>query len=146
MQIESPFSYSFNGEVFERCHCRSEWELALPSNLLAEHSTLSYELISDYHKPLPYAFYEVEIIEQPAAELTILSLSHAAPTGGKARVLIRTERSDLYVTFVSKCDSLWVRRSGCSASVDSTVCSWIAESFAPTHPSVMSRIAITPLN
>ncbi len=96
----------YQGEIFERCHRHSEWEIALPARALKEHNTLSYELISDYHDPLPYTFYEVGVIEQPAAELSILSVSRAAPLGGKARVLVHTERPNLRVTFTSESDAL----------------------------------------
>ncbi|MBQ8345568.1 MAG: hypothetical protein IJY42_04815, partial [Clostridia bacterium] len=85
------------GEVFERSHRHSEWEITLPSQYLKPHNTVSYELISDYHDPLPYTVYEVGIIEQPAALISVLAVSEAAPAGGKARVLVRTERPNLRV-------------------------------------------------
>jgi len=96
----------YRGEIFERCHRHSEWEIALPSNLLAEHNTLSYALISDYHDPLPYTFYEVGVIAQPAEELSVIAVSHAAPCGGRARVLVHTERPGLHVEFISESDAL----------------------------------------
>ena len=100
----------YRGEIFERCHRHSEWEITLPSSALAAHNVLSYELISNYHDPLPYTVYEVGVIEQPAAELSILAVSHAAPVGGKARVLVRTERPNLRVTFSSESDALSGKR------------------------------------
>ena len=96
----------FSGEVFERCHRHSEWEIDLPKKLLGEKNTLSYELISDYHDPLPYTFYEIGIIEQPAASLSILAVSKAAPMGGKARVLVRTERPNMRVKLVCESGSI----------------------------------------
>ena len=96
----------YRGEIFERCHRHSEWAISLPSSTLAAHNVLSYELISDYHDPLPYTFYEVGVIEQPAAELSILAVSHAAHIGGKARVLVHTERPNLRVIFSSETDAL----------------------------------------
>lgn len=89
------------GEIFERCHRYSEWELELPSNLLGEKNTVTYELISDYHDPLPYNIYEIGVIEQKAGELAIIATDNAAPAGGKARVLVRTEKPNLRVTFKS---------------------------------------------
>ena len=100
----------YNGEIFERSHRHSEWEIALPSEYLCEHNTVSYELISDYHDPLPYTVYEAGVIEQPEAELTIIAVSHAAPTGGKARVLVHTTVPDLHVELVSESDSLWGKK------------------------------------
>ena len=82
----------FTGEIFERCHRGSEWSLDLPADLLGEQNTVSYELISEYHEPLPYTFFEVGVIEQPNEALSIIAVSKSAPTGGKARVLVRTTR------------------------------------------------------
>ena len=96
----------FSGEVFERCHRHSEWEIDLPRKYLREKNTLSYELISDYHDPLPYTIYEIGLIEQPAAALSIIAVSKAAPMGGKARVLVRTERPNLRVRLVCESGSL----------------------------------------
>ncbi len=88
----------FTGEVFERSHRHSEWEISLPSKYLQKDNLLTYELISDYHEPLPYTLYEVGVIEQPNAELSVLSVSQAAPAGGKARVLIKTAKQNMRVT------------------------------------------------
>lgn len=87
----------YTGEIFERSHRHSEWEITLPTKYLQEQNTVSYELISDYHDPLPYTLYEVSILEQPAAPLSVIAVTEAAPAGGKARVLVRTERANLRV-------------------------------------------------
>lgn len=96
----------FTGEIFERCHRHSEWEIDLPKHLLKEKNSLSYELISDYRDPLPYTVYEIGLIEQPAAELSVIAVSEAAPAGGRARVLVRTDRSNLRVTLDCEGDGL----------------------------------------
>lgn len=96
----------FTGEIFERCHRFSEWEIKLPEKLLGENNTLSYELISDYHEPLPYTIYEVGIIEQPSADLSIISVSEAAPADGHARVLVRTERPNTKISLVCENDAI----------------------------------------
>ena len=88
----------YKGEIFERCHRRSEWEIELPAELLGAKNEVTYELISDYHDPLPYTLYEVGVIEQPDAALSLLSVSKVAPAGGKARVLVRTKRRETAVT------------------------------------------------
>ena len=88
----------YTGEIFERVHRCSEWELPLPKHLLKAENTVTYELISDYHDPLPYTVYEAGIIAQPDAPLSILAVSEAAPADGKARVLIRTNRPNTTVT------------------------------------------------
>lgn len=87
----------FEGEVFERSHRRSEWSIDLPHRLLKERNEITYELISDYHEPTPYTIYEVGVIEQPDANLSILSVSEIAHVGGKARVLVRTKRPNTRV-------------------------------------------------
>ncbi len=93
----------YKGEVFERCHRFSEWEIRLPAKLLRENNTVSYELISDYHEPLPYNVYEVGIIEQPAAPVSLIAVTESAPVGGKARVLVRCDKPNTKISLV--CDS-----------------------------------------
>lgn len=91
----------FEGEIFERSHRHSEWEIALPSNLLKSENTLEYKLVSDYHNPLPYTFYEAGIIEQPDSEISIIAVSECAPANGKARVLVRTKSDGTTLQFES---------------------------------------------
>ena len=91
----------YTGEIFERSHRYSEWEIDLPTALLKEQNTLSYELISDYHDPLPYTIYEIGVIASENAPVTILSVSEAAPAGGKVRVLLRTSQPNTRVSFAS---------------------------------------------
>ncbi len=96
----------YTGEIFERCHRFSEWELDLPQGLLKEDNIISYELISDYHEPLPYTIYQVGIIEQPFDELNIIAVSEIAPLGGRARVLVKTKEPDMTVTLNCKRDAI----------------------------------------
>ncbi len=86
----------FEGERFERCHVNSEWEISLPRELIKEENTLKIELISEYHDPLPYTVHELGIIEQTVGEdFALLAVSKAAPSGGKAYALIRTNTDSL---------------------------------------------------
>lgn len=96
----------FTGEVFERSHRHSEWELALPKKLLKENNVISYELISDYHEPLPYTIYEAGIIERQNAELCILATSPVAAVGDHARVLIKTTRPNMRATLTFHGDAI----------------------------------------
>ena len=96
----------FTGEIFERSHRGSEWSIDLPAELLCHENRITYELISDYHDPLPYTFYEVGIIEQPNEALSIIAVSEAAPAGGKARVLLRTARPNTRVTLTCHSEQL----------------------------------------
>lgn len=88
----------YNGPVFERSHRHAEWEIALPAHLLQGENTIRYELLSRYHDPLPYTIYEIGLIEQPGDALSLLSVSHAAPVGGQARILVRTAQKNTRVT------------------------------------------------
>lgn len=94
----------FSGEVFERSHRHSEWEIPLPAHLIKENNTLSYELISDYREPLPYTFYEIGLIEQPSADISLISVQQISHAGGKLRVMIKTMHENTRVT-LSECDS-----------------------------------------
>lgn len=99
----------FKGEIFERCHRFSEWEIDIPRELLRADNKISYELISAYHDPLPYTIYEAGLIEQEGGELAVIAVSEGAFAGGKARVLVRTEKPDMRVRF----ESLDGRLGGC---------------------------------
>ena len=101
----------FTGEVFERCHRHSEWALDLPAELLGEQNTVSYELISDYHEPLPYTFYEIGVAEQPDAALSVIAVSEVASVGSKARVLVRTAKPNTTVTVTCHSDALASKES-----------------------------------
>ncbi len=100
----------FSGEVFERCHSHSEWEINLPAALIQTENTITYELISDYHDPLPYTIFEAGLIAQPDAELSLLAVSQIASVGEFARLLIRTRQQNTCVT-VSCSKSLKVQES-----------------------------------
>ena len=100
----------FTGEIFERSHRRSEWSIDLPEALLCRENHVTYELLSDYHDPLPYTVYEVGVIEQPDEPLAILAVSEAAPAGGCARVLVRTARPNTHVTLNCHSDALSGKR------------------------------------
>ena len=100
----------YTGEIFERCHRGSEWSIDLPTALLREQNTVTYELISEYHEPLPYTVYEVGVIEQPDATLSLIAVSKAAPAGGKARVLVRTARPNTKVTLTCHSEQLSGKR------------------------------------
>ncbi|MBQ8742928.1 MAG: hypothetical protein IJZ03_06125 [Clostridia bacterium] len=96
----------YTGEIFERSHRHSEWELEIPASLIKEENTVSYELISDYHDPLPYTIYEAGIIEQPGAPVSIISVSPFAGVDGYARILIRTSRPNTKIKLTPKSKSL----------------------------------------
>lgn len=94
------------GEIFERCHLRSEWELDLPSELLRADNTITYRLISSYHDPLPYEIFEVGLIESENNPLTIVTVSESGVASGKARVLIKTNKPNMEVQIKTLSDSI----------------------------------------
>ncbi len=82
----------FCDEVFERCHTCSEWEIDLPKEHLKENNKLEIKLVSNYHDALPYSIKELGIIEQPDAAVSIISNSAVGVAGGKAHVLLHTNK------------------------------------------------------
>lgn len=96
----------FTGEVFERAHRRSEWEIELPTHLLKEHNTVTYELLSNYHDATPYTIYEIGIIEQPDSPVSLISASQIARVSGKARILVRTGAENTRLTVTPHSEAL----------------------------------------
>ncbi len=99
-------SIIFEGEIFERCHRHSEWEIDLPKKHLKEKNVLSYELISDYHDPLPYNIYSVGVIEQKGALLSVIATSYAGVKGKNAFCLVKTAEDNLTVEINCKDQSI----------------------------------------
>ncbi len=81
----------FEGEIFERCHRDSEWEIKLPSDIIKNKNEVIIELISDYNNPLPYTVHEMGLIEQPAGRFSIIATSEIGEADRFAYVLVRTE-------------------------------------------------------
>jgi len=108
----------YEGEIFERCHVDSEWEIALPANKLKKSNTLSYELISDYHDPMPYTIHEVGIIESEGGSVSLVSATERAKVGSAAYILIRTEKEGTSLTldcpkeYVSAPESFYFEEAG----------------------------------
>ena len=88
----------FEGDVFERSHVDDEWGIMLPTELLTSHNTLTYELLSDYHDPVPYRFHEIALAVSDGGAVAVVAASEAAKVGGDAYVLIRTDRENAQVT------------------------------------------------
>ncbi len=87
----------FRDEIFERCHVGSEWSIDLPGELLSGKNTLEIKLISDYHDPLPYNFFELGVISSPAGRFALIATSKTARAGGKAHALIRTAEDNVRI-------------------------------------------------
>ena len=82
----------FEGEIFERCHRDSEWEIKLPSSLVKKQNELEIALISDYHDPLPYTIHEMGLIEEPSGSFSLITVSEIGEADGYAYALVRTEK------------------------------------------------------
>ena len=101
----------FEGEIFERCHRHSEWEIDLPKKYLQSKNTLSYELISDYHDPLPYNIYSSGILEQEGALLSVIATSYAGVKGKNAFCLVKTAEDNLTVDIICKSKNISAENS-----------------------------------
>ncbi len=108
----------YEGEIFERCHVGSEWEIRLPADKLKGKNTISYELISDYHDPMPYTLLEAGIIESAGGDISLVSATEMAKVGGRGYILLRTERAGMTVTldalreYVSAPESIYFEEAG----------------------------------
>ncbi len=104
----------FAGEVFERCHRRSEWEIELPAELLAEENRLAIRLVSNYHDPLPYRVHELGIISEPDELLTLVSESEVGTLADGAYLLVRTREDSLRVgvTWSSRKREIFFEKAG----------------------------------
>lgn len=85
----------YEGEIFERCHRHSEWEIKLPAKFLESKNTLRYELISQYHEALAYDIYSVGIIEENGGLLSVVATSQAGTKGGYAYCLVKTNEDNV---------------------------------------------------
>lgn len=95
----------YEGEIFERCHKGSEWALDVPYDMLKNKNKLSYQLISDYHDPLPYNIYKIGIVEQKGGVFSIISVAGVA--NGNAYVLIRTGKDNVKISAVYESENLF---------------------------------------
>ena len=80
----------FEGEIFERCHRDSEWEIRLPAHLVKKENKLEIRLISNYKDPLPYTIHELGLIEEGAGRFTLVATSEIGEADGYAYALLRT--------------------------------------------------------
>ena len=96
----------FEGEVFERCHLNSEWEVPLPPGVVRDRNELSVALVSRGLAPLPYTIHEAALLEEPAGKVVLVAASEIAPVGGKARLLFETTVDDIAVRVVSHSPTL----------------------------------------
>ena len=92
----------FEGEIFERCHRDSEWEIKLPASLIKRENELKIKLISDYKDPLPYTIHELGLIEADGGRVSLVATSEIGEADGYAYALIRTAEDN--ITLKTKTD------------------------------------------
>lgn len=82
----------FDGEVFERSHRCSEWEVRLPKGLLRPcDNELEITLTSCYRDPLPYTLHELALLTEADGVFELVACPQSACAGGVAALLVRTE-------------------------------------------------------
>lgn len=91
----------YSGEIFERCHMNSEWEITIPDNTIAENNTLAVSLTSNYHDPIPYTIHEIGLISEPAGIVTLVAVGKTAVSQGSARLLFETSKDNVDITITS---------------------------------------------
>lgn len=89
----------FSGEVFERCHRSSDWEIMLPDFAVRDgENTLKINLTSDWRGALSYIINELAVLQIPSNSFTVISCSRIAPIGGYVYALIRTHMDNMKIT------------------------------------------------
>ncbi len=91
----------FYGEVFERSHRCSEWEIDVPAAQLRDENKLEIYLISDYHDPVPYKVHEVRLLDQPGGPVALIAASLVGTLHDGAYALLRTAHDQAHIRFES---------------------------------------------
>ncbi len=91
----------FHGEVFERSHRCSEWEIDVPTSLLQTENELEIYLVSEYHDPLPYRVQEIRLLDQPYGAVALIAASEIGSVQDGAYVLVRTAQDNTRFLFGS---------------------------------------------
>ncbi|MBQ9997671.1 MAG: hypothetical protein IJP19_01485 [Clostridia bacterium] len=91
----------FDGELFERCHRFSEFEIDLPEKSLKPGKNTIEITLSEKH-PVSMRIKDIGYYVKDAKDLVILACPETAYIGRKNAILIRTEKTD--TTVVPKCD------------------------------------------
>lgn len=85
----------FKGEVFERCHRHSEWEIDLPAaDLRQGQNCLEITNCSAYHDPLPYTFFSLGLLSSDGAPLRLIYAPEVVPAYSRFGLLIYLAQPD----------------------------------------------------
>ena len=91
-----------DGELFLRKHRYASVDLDVPEGcLIPGENELSVTYLSHYHDPVPLAFREIHLLQQPKNAFSIVSCPEIAVQGENAPVLVETQEDNLTLTLES---------------------------------------------
>lgn len=95
----------FDGEMFEKCHRYSDFELPLPEGSIIEGKNNLEIRTKDTYK-LPFKISEVSYFSKADGEVCIEAYPKIVRVGEKVKVLVRTKHDNVTVNFESESDKL----------------------------------------
>lgn len=97
LKIELNGKVIHSGEIFERCHRYSEWEVSIPENVAKEgKNTLVFTHTSDYRDAPPYMLHEIGIVS--VRRDTLIACPEVVQKGTPFSILVKTERNGVKYT------------------------------------------------
>ena len=97
LKIELNGRVIHNGEIFERCHRYSEWEVTIPQGVAKDgNNTLTFTHTSTYRDAPPYNLHEIGIVSVRRDGL--IACPDVVNVGVPFAVLVKTERDDVEYT------------------------------------------------
>lgn len=97
LKIELNGTVIHDGEIFERCHRYSEWEVTIPEGVAKEgKNTLTFTHTSEYRDVPPYNLHEIGIVN--VRRDSLISCPEVVSVGVPFSVLVRTKRDGVEYT------------------------------------------------
>lgn len=82
-----------DGEIFERCHRYSEWEVTIPEGVAKKGlNTLTFTHTSDYRDAPPYNLHEIGLVS--VRRDTLISCPEVVSAGEPFAVLVKTQKDN----------------------------------------------------
>lgn len=92
LKIELNGRVIHDGEIFERCHRYSEWEVSIPAGVAKEgNNTLVFTHTSDYRDAPPYKLHEIGIVS--VRRDTLIACPEVVQKGIPFSILVKTDRN-----------------------------------------------------
>ena len=86
-----------DGEIFERCHRYSEWEVTIPRGVAKDgKNTLTFTHTSTYRDAPPYNLHEIGVVS--VRRDTVISCPEVVTAGKEFAVLVKTDRDNVTYT------------------------------------------------